>query len=179
MSNRLMVAGTISDRLSTSSVLKLVSHSPEQTREIGRLVGQTARPGEVFPLTGTLGAGKTCLTQGIAWGLGVEGYARSPTFVLITRYQGRLTLHHVDLFRVQDSLEALDLGLEEYLGGQDVCVVEWAERSPEIFPQGSIWITLEYGAGDTERLITVHDKDGKHADLIKALKHGFDGCEDG
>jgi tRNA threonylcarbamoyladenosine biosynthesis protein TsaE len=104
-----------------------------------------------------LGAGKTCLTQGIAWGLGVEGYARSPTFVIVTRYVGRLVLHHVDLFRVQGYQEAQDLGLDEYLSGEDVCVVEWADRAAEAFPPGSVWIALEYGPEDTERLVTIRD----------------------
>ena len=81
-----------------SPLLRLVSHSPQDTQDVGRLLGQQAEAGDIFLLTGALGAGKTCLTQGIAWGLGVGGYARSPTFVIVTQYRGRLTLHHLDLF---------------------------------------------------------------------------------
>ena len=136
---------------------RLVSHSPDETREIGRLLGTAAEGGDVFLLEGPLGAGKTCLTQGIAWGMGVEGYARSPTFVMVTRYRGRLTLHHIDLFRVRDADEAWDLGLEEYLSGDDVCVVEWADRAAEVFPPEAMWLSLQYGATETERVITVHD----------------------
>lgn len=162
-----------------SSGLSLISNSPEETQEIGRLLGQSAKGGDVLLLTGPLGAGKTCLTQGIAWGLGVEGYARSPTFVIAARYRGRLTLHHIDLFRVQDGPEALDIGMEEYLSGEDMCVVEWAERAAEIFPRRSLWITLEYGESETDRLITLEaeDHDSQHLleGVIKAVHKPKDG----
>ena len=151
--------------------LRLVSNSPEETREIGRLMSREAGPGTIFLLTGAMGAGKTCLTQGIAWGLGVEGYARSPTFVIATRYRGRLTLHHIDLFRIEDSIEAWDLGLEEYLSGQDVCVVEWADRAAEVFPPESMWIALEYGAGEEDRLITITTTEGAaHGHILEVLE---------
>ena len=135
--------------------MRLKSHSPEETRQFGDMLGQRAQPGDLFLLTGPLGAGKTCFTQGLAWGLGVEGYARSPTFVIVTRYRGRLTLHHVDLFRIGSSEEAWDLGLEEYLSGEGICVVEWADRFPELFPSDGTWIALEYGATESDRLITI------------------------
>ena len=154
-----------------SSPLCLVSHSPESTREIGRALGQAAEAGDIFLLTGPLGAGKTCLTQGIAWGLGVEGYARSPTFVLVTRYRGRLTLHHVDLFRIQDPQETWDLGLDEYLSSGGVCVVEWADRAVEVFPDESLWVDLEYGHEEAERQITIKGNEGTHARLLEGLKH--------
>lgn len=158
-----------------SSRLDYVSHSPELTRDLGRLLGQSSQAGDVFLLTGELGAGKTCLTQGIAWGLGVEGYARSPTFVMITRYEGRLTLHHIDLFRVQGPDDAWDLGLEEYLSGDDICVVEWADRAPEVFPRDSTWIHLGYGAIETERLITIEAEQRRRQRYLEALKPAFEG----
>ncbi len=151
------------------SLLSIVSHSPEETHDIGRHLGQRAEPGDVFLLTGSLGTGKTCLTQGIAWGLGVEGYARSPTYVLATRYRGRHTLHHVDLFRIGGPEEAWDLGMEEYLADDDVCVVEWADRAAEIFPQGSLWIALEYGDGESQRLITLKSEEGDSTRLLQGL----------
>ena len=162
-----------------SSSLSLLSHGPEATQEIGRLLGQGAGPGDVFLLTGPLGAGKTCLTQGIAWGLGVEGYARSPTFVLVTRYKGRLTLHHIDLFRVDDPREAWDLGMEEYLSGGGVCVVEWADRAAEIFPQESNWIALEYGTRGTDRLISIDVKADDDRRLLCPLSRALENPEKG
>ena len=152
-----------------SLTLELVSSGPEETREIGRTLGLAAREGDVFLLTGPLGAGKTCLTQGVAWGLGVEGYTRSPTFVIMTRYVGRLTLHHVDLFRIEDYQEALDLGLDENLSGRDVCVVEWADRVPDLFPRESLWISLDYGSQETERLIEIRTEEASGRTAWKEL----------
>ena len=132
---------------------RILSNGPEQTRDIGRSIGESARAGDVFLLVGPLGAGKTCLTQGIAEGLGVSGYVRSPTFVLTTQYEGRLRLFHLDLYRIDAPLEAWDLGLDEQLFGEDVCVVEWADRAPDIFPEESLWVSLDHvGRGDNRML---------------------------
>lgn len=132
-------------RLSMLDSLTIETHSPEQTQQVGRIIGEQAQPGDIYLLVGPLGAGKTCLTQGIAWGLGVTGHTRSPTFVLMTRYQGRLTLHHMDLYRIGDPLEAWDLGLDEYLSGDGVCVIEWADQAEEVFPEDALWINFDYG----------------------------------
>ncbi len=153
-----------------TETLSLASAGPEATQEIGRLLGLESHPGAIYLMTGELGAGKTCLTQGIAQGLEVPGYVRSPTFVMVTRYQGRLTLHHIDLYRVEDSLEALDLGLEELLYGDGVCVVEWAERAADIFPENSVHISIDYGESETERSIRLDAPAGAMATLKNALK---------
>ncbi len=137
------------------ATLRIQSSGPDFTQDLGRTIGEHASPGDVFLLTGPLGAGKTCLTQGIALGLGVEGYVRSPTFVLMTRHQGRLTLHHVDLYRMGSPAEAWDLGLDEQLFDEGVCVIEWADRAPEIFPEDCLWIDLDYGQGRDRRNINV------------------------
>ena len=106
------------------------------TRRLGQLIGEAAQPGDVYLLTGPLGAGKTCLTQGIARGLGVDGYARSPTFVLATRYRGRLTLHHADLYRIDHPAEAWDLGLEDAMSaGEDVLVSGMGRPRRRHFPR--------------------------------------------
>ena len=120
--------------MSTPGKLHFQTSTPEETQALGRILGEQAKPGDVFLLTGPLGAGKTCFTQGIAWGLGVAEYARSPTFVIMTRYRGRLTLYHFDLYRINDPLEAWDLGLDEQLFGDGACVVEWADQAEEVFP---------------------------------------------
>lgn len=138
-----------------ASILQIQSPGPEFTQDLGRIIGKHASTGDVFLLTGPLGAGKTCLTQGIALGLGVEGYVRSPTFVLMTRHQGRLTLHHVDLYRMGSPAEAWDLGLDEQLFGEGVCVIEWADRATEIFPEDCLWIDLDYGQKPESRDITL------------------------
>ena len=93
--------------------VEITSSSPEQTQAIGRVLGARARSGDVVLLAGELGAGKTCLAQGILWGLGVDEFARSPTFVMINEYEGRLPLYHIDLYRVNADAEIAELGLDE------------------------------------------------------------------
>ena len=88
-----------------------------------------ASAGYVVLLNGPLGAGKTCLTQGILRGLGSDDHARSPTFVLVAEYEARLTLYHVDLYRTDGPSDIEELGIEEYLWGDGVCVMEWAEKA--------------------------------------------------
>ena len=149
--------------------LRIRTNSPEQTQAVGRTIGEQAQAGDIYLLTGSLGAGKTCLTQGIAWGLGVPGYARSPTFVLMTRYQGRMVLHHVDLYRIGDAEEAWDLGLEEQLTGDGVCVVEWADRAAQIFPPDSLWINLSYGGSVDRRDICLGSSGESSSPRFKPL----------
>ena len=141
--------------------LTIYTNSASETRAAGHLIGEFARAGDVFLLTGPLGAGKTCLLQGIAQGLDVVEYARSPTFVLATRYQGRLTLHHADLYRIGDPAEAWDLGLEDVIiAGDDVLAVEWADRASDLFPDDALWIALDYVIGAEPACETVPDDDG-------------------
>ena len=149
--------------------LTLQTAGPEQTRRVGELLGRQARPGDVFLLSGPLGAGKTCLTQGLAAGLGVEGYVRSPTFVLMTRHYGRLTLHHLDLYRIGGPEEAWDLGLDEQLFGDGVCVIEWAERAESVLPPEALWVELDYGPGEEQRRITFPEAPERYAPLLQSL----------
>ena len=134
--------------------LRIYTNCSEETQAVGRVLGENALPGDIFLLSGPLGAGKTCLTQGIGMGLGVAGHVRSPTFVLMTRYHGRLPLHHIDLYRLGGPEEVWDLGLEEQLFGEGVCVVEWAERALELFPGESLSMSLDYGETDDQRTIS-------------------------
>jgi tRNA threonylcarbamoyladenosine biosynthesis protein TsaE len=114
------------------SGLTLTTDSPEATQAFGRHIGEALGIGDVVLLAGTLGAGKTTLTQGIAWGAGVTEYAHSPTFVLVHEYAGRIPIYHLDLYRfegasaVDDLAEVEDLGIDEMLE-TGACVVEWAE----------------------------------------------------
>ena len=101
--------------------------SAEETRALAEALGRAAEPGDVLLLEGPLGAGKTCFTQGLARGLGVTTPVRSPTFVLVTQHHGRLTLAHVDLYRVEGAGSLDDLGLDEWRD-QAVLAVEWGEK---------------------------------------------------
>ena len=150
--------------------LNIHTHSAEQTRAVGQYIGEYAQEGDIFLLSGELGTGKTCLTQGIAVGLGVPGYVRSPTFVLMTQYQGRLRLHHMDLYRLEGSFQAWDLGIEEQLTSIDVCVIEWADRASDIFPEESLWIDLTHNQNSDSRNITFYSQSSKYETIITKLK---------
>ena len=132
--------------------LNIITTSPEATERLGRVIGQNAQQGDIFLLTGELGSGKTCLTQGIANGAGVQGHTRSPTFVLMTQYQGRMMVYHADLYRINDPLEAWDIGLYEQLTSDGISIVEWADKAIEIFPDNSLWINLGYCTLDNMEL---------------------------
>ena len=127
------------------------SRSPEETYRIAEELSQDLAPGCVIALHGDLGAGKTCFVQGLARALGVKGPVGSPTFTLINEHYGRLPLYHIDLYRIQDSDEALGLGLDEYLHGRGVTAIEWAERVPELLPASTLHIRITAGNDPEER----------------------------
>lgn len=106
------------------------SSDPDETREIGKVLGLILHEPALISLCGELGAGKTCFVQGLARGLGVaENEAvTSPTFTLMNHYHGRLNLYHFDLYRLEHVDELIEMGMDEFLPGQGVAVVEWAER---------------------------------------------------
>ena len=154
--------------------LRFVTSSPEETQSLGELIGRQAQPGDIYLLTGPLGAGKTCLSQGVARGLEVPENLRSPTFVLMARHQGRLLLHHLDLYRLNDPWEAWDLGLDDELFGQGVCVVEWADKAEELFPPESCWIDLDYGETESMRVVMVSASSPRFRSLLTRLKSSYD-----
>ena len=154
------------------SCLELTSHSPEKTQEFGVSLGEVALPGDIFLLVGGLGAGKTCLTQGIAWGLGIKEYAVSPSFVLVRELYGRLPLYHIDLYRLDRIEEILELGLDEYLYGSGVCVVEWAEKGLAMLPAEHLLIQISY-LSDTERSFQVKPSGQRYREILEQLKPLF------
>ena len=151
------------------SLLKLISHSPEQTQKLGRRIGELALPGDVFLLAGELGAGKTCLTQGIAWGLDINEYTLSPSFVIMRELYGRLPLYHIDLYRLDRIEESMDLGLDDYLYGRGVCVVEWAEKALSILPTEHLLIKIGY-LSDTERSFQMEPSGQRYLKIVSRLK---------
>jgi tRNA threonylcarbamoyladenosine biosynthesis protein TsaE len=151
------------------SSLKQISHSPEETRNLGVKLGELAQPGDIYLLSGNLGAGKTCLTQGIAWGLGSREYALSPTFVLMREIEGRLSLYHIDLYRLDRIEEVSDLGLDDYLYGQGLCVIEWAEKGIRVLPTEHLLVKIEY-LSDNERCFTFVPHGKRYEKLTGQLK---------
>ena len=147
---------------------QITSGGPEETRAIGRVVGERAAAGDVVLLTGELGTGKTCMTQGILNGLGSDDLARSPTFVLIAEYRGPMPLYHMDLYRVGSPEQTEELGIEEYLEGDGLTVVEWADNVPGIFPDDSLRVHIEL-VSERERRMSFADSAGRFAGVIEAV----------
>lgn len=131
----------------TEHSFSIITDSPAQTFKVGEHLGRLLQPGDVICLEGELGSGKTCLTQGIGAGLNMPGPINSPTFVFINEYQPNRPgpyLYHIDLYRIEDPIEAVALGLEDYIYGDGVTVIEWAERVRDILPVERLWITLTF-----------------------------------
>jgi len=149
------------------------SYSTEDTHKIGRWIGTKAQSGDVLLLVGDLGTGKTTLTQGILWGLGGTEYARSPTFVLVNEYPARLTMYHMDLYRLNSIEEIEDLGLDDYLYGNDLCVVEWADKALGYFPVNHAVVQLEV-IDDQTRRVTVSSETVHLDRLVMAIAGGAD-----
>ncbi|GFR36199.1 tRNA (adenosine(37)-N6)-threonylcarbamoyltransferase complex ATPase subunit type 1 TsaE [Thermobrachium celere] len=121
----------------------VVTNSERETFELGYKIGNILKKGDVISLNGDLGAGKTHLTKGIAAGLGVEDYITSPTFTIVNEYMGRLPLYHFDVYRIDDIYEMYEIGFEEYLYGDGVCVVEWGDMVEELLPKNKIYIYIK------------------------------------
>lgn len=150
--------------------LELISHSPEQTQRLGIRIGELALAGDIFLLVGSLGAGKTCLTQGIAWGLGINEYTLSPSFVIVRELHGRLPLYHIDLYRLEQVEEVEELGLDNYLYGKGVCVIEWAEKGLSVLPAEHLMIQIGY-LSDTERSFQLKPSGKRYLEVLGQLKH--------
>ena len=136
---------------------------------MGKRIGKIALPGDVFLLSGNLGAGKTCFTQGVAWGLGIEEYAMSPSFVIVRELRGRLPLYHIDLYRLDCVEETTDLGLDDYIYDHGVCVIEWAEKALNILPKEHLLIKISY-SNETERCFQMKPSGQRYEDIVGQLR---------
>lgn len=145
--------------------------SPAHTDRLGRAIGSVLTGGESLALSGTLGAGKTALVRGIAAGLGAPAAAvSSPTFVLLHEYRGRLPLAHIDLYRLNSSKEVETIGLGDYLCGQTVVAVEWADKAPGILPDDRLEMELRHRTVQS-RSITFTATGPLSAALLSRLKN--------
>lgn len=155
------------------SALIINSPYPSHTLRLGEAIGRRARPGDVLLLCGELGVGKTKLTQGIARGLDIDGYVRSPTFALISTHYGRMPLYHCDLYRLELAEEAIDIGLEEYLVADGISVIEWADKAIGIFREPYLLINISQ-TGKRKRIIELEPRGSRYDDLVKILKTEFE-----
>ena len=138
-----------------------------ETRALGARLAAVARPGDLLCLVGDLGAGKTQLAKGFAAGLGVTDTVSSPTFVLMSEYEGRLPLFHVDLYRLGDATDALAGGLLDERQLEGVTLVEWAERLGDALPISRLDVVIE-GTGDDTRRIALRSADPGYARYLEA-----------
>lgn len=136
------------------------TRSPEETFELGKKIGEAAKPGQVYTLNGDLGVGKTVFTQGVAAGLGITEPVSSPTFTIVQVYEeGRLPFYHFDVYRIGDIEEMEEIGYDDYFFGEGICLIEWAELIGDILPEKRIEITIEKDLtqGFDYRRITVQE----------------------
>ncbi|WP_113673708.1 tRNA (adenosine(37)-N6)-threonylcarbamoyltransferase complex ATPase subunit type 1 TsaE [Vallitalea guaymasensis] len=120
------------------------SFSAEETKKIGKELGQDAKKGQIYCLIGDLGVGKTVFTKGFAEGLGIDEHITSPTFTIVNEYHtDKLNFNHFDVYRIDDPNEMYEIGYEEYFYNDGVCLIEWANLIEEIIPEEAVWINIE------------------------------------
>ena len=139
------------------------TRSPEETFRTGEELGRNASAGQVFALIGDLGVGKTVFTQGLAKGLGIEEAVSSPTFTIVQVYdEGRLPFYHFDVYRIGDVEEMDEVGFDDYIMGDGVSLIEWADLIEEILPEKRTEVLIEKDLeqGFDYRKITIHELDG-------------------
>ena len=153
-------------------MMKFICKSKEETQELGRLLAKFSFVKEVVTLKGQLGAGKTTFSQGFASGLGIKGVINSPTFNIVKCYfDSIIPLYHIDAYRLEDLHQ--DLGLEEYIEGDGVSLVEWAEFISEVIPSELLKINIEILENE-ERLVTMEPIGSKYEELLKKVKELWD-----
>ena len=137
------------------------TNSPRETKELGKKMAERAKPGDVFTLVGDLGVGKTVLTQGIAEGLGIDEPVNSPTFTIVQEYEsGRMPFYHFDVYRIGDPEEMDEIGFDDYIYGDGLCLIEWADLIEEILPEKRVAIRIEKDLekGFDYRRITIQEE---------------------
>jgi tRNA threonylcarbamoyladenosine biosynthesis protein TsaE len=147
--------------------VRVETHSPAETRRLGEELARLFQPGDVILLQGELGAGKTCLAQGIGRGLKVAEAVKSSSFVLVNEYNGRLKVYHADLFRLNDPGEVYDLALEEN-ATDGLLLVEWPDRAIQEMPPEHLFIRFET-IDDRSRRIEIEGRGERYEEIEKAL----------
>ncbi|WP_145175028.1 tRNA (adenosine(37)-N6)-threonylcarbamoyltransferase complex ATPase subunit type 1 TsaE [Gimesia aquarii] len=150
------------------------SASESETQRLGVMLAKQLEPGAVIALNGNLGAGKTRLVQAIATALGVDpNEVNSPTFVLIQEYQGELPLYHFDTYRLKDTDEFLELGADDLLYADGVCLIEWADKVAEVLPRDLVQINIEH-TSETARTFHFQGQGPRSVKIVTALQQKND-----
>ena len=155
-------------------MLKIISKSAEQTYKLGEYLGKVLQQGDIICLTGDLGAGKTAFTKGIGIGLDIKEFITSPTYTIINEYDGRISLFHFDVYRLEGVEEMYELGYEEYFFGDGAVVIEWADIVKDIIPQERLWITILRGKEEDTREIMFDASGERYQKVIKELEQYAD-----
>ncbi|HHV28032.1 tRNA (adenosine(37)-N6)-threonylcarbamoyltransferase complex ATPase subunit type 1 TsaE [Acetivibrio mesophilus] len=156
---------------------EIKTYSQEDTVEFGKKLGMLLKQGDIVCINGDLGTGKTVLTNGIAWALGINEYITSPTFTIVNEYEREnISLYHFDVYRISDPEEMYEIGFEEYLYNGGVVVIEWADLIKDILPQDNIWITIEKDMknGVDARIIRVEFNGERYREYEEKLGSGDD-----
>lgn len=148
-------------------MVKIYLENEEKTKDIGYKLGKLLDKKSILCLIGDLGAGKTTLTQSIAKGLEVDDYITSPTFTIVNEYEGRVPLYHFDVYRIGSSDEMYDIGFDEYINSDGVCIIEWANLIEDILPDEYLYIDLKYKENGREMIL--NPKGEKYEEIIKEL----------
>ena len=134
--------------------MQFITDSSEKTIKLGEVLGKNLKAGDVVAFTGTLAAGKTYFTKGIALALQIEEEVTSPTFTIVSEYYGSLPLYHFDLYRLSSYDDFSEMGGEEYLYGDGICVIEWSEKILKELPKNTIFVDIQIN-GENIREITI------------------------
>ena len=151
----------------------LQTKSTSETIRIGKRIGSLLLTGDIVAFVGELGTGKTQFIKGLAAGVGVENtkYISSPSFTLINEYRGKTPFYHIDLYRLKAEKEAEELGLEEYVGGDGITAIEWADRIPSLLPRELLWVQIRY-TGKQTRSIEILGQGDRYVELLKSCEFG-------
>ena len=141
--------------------------SEDETISLGKKIGSLLKKGDVIAMQGTLAAGKTTITKGIANSLGVEDDITSPTFCLVSEYEGKMPLYHFDVYRIGCSEEMYDIGFDEYIDSDGVCIIEWANIIEDILPDEYLKIELMYKETGREMILTPFGQ--KYEEIVEEL----------
>jgi tRNA threonylcarbamoyladenosine biosynthesis protein TsaE len=152
-------------------VIHAATKAVEQTRELAAAIAALVHPGDIVLLSGDLGAGKTAFVQGFARAIGVEEQVTSPTFTIARSYEGRIRLHHLDVYRLDHLQEAEDLGLSELVDDDSgaVTLIEWGEAVAPVLPADYLAVALAYGDGDDDRLLSLRPIGARWSARTRAL----------
>jgi tRNA threonylcarbamoyladenosine biosynthesis protein TsaE len=148
-------------------MINIYLNGENETKEIGYKLGKMLDRGSVVCLVGDLGAGKTTMTQSLAKALEVDDYITSPTFTIVNEYEGKIPMYHFDVYRIGSSDEMYDIGYDEYINGEGVCIIEWSNLIEDILPDEYLKIELKYK--DMGREMTLIPKGEKYEKIVEEL----------